>query len=218
MQAESFMNVRLIDEGYFEDLATADSENIDVFVDRVTKIELKKLHSSIEATIRPNYRQGPPKDLGNPGHGKLKADQWKTCIEFDIPVFVARFWSKEMSPQGQEAEITARRDRIYQTIMNLAVAVRWATSYRTSEYHSQMFGENMKAYLEGLLELYPNIKLRPNHHIALHIGPTLPRLGPSPGWWMYPFERIIGILQKIKTNNKIGKHNKHRICPLLTVT
>lgn len=153
------MNVRLIDEGYFEDLATADSENIDVFVDRVTKIELKKLHSSIEATIRPNYRQGPPKDLGNPGHRKLKADQWKTCIEFDIPVFVARFWSKEMSPQGQEAEITARRDRIYQTIMNLAVAVRWATSYRISEYHSQMFGENMKAYLEGLLELYPNIKL-----------------------------------------------------------
>ncbi len=210
------MNVRMIGEGYFEELVAADDGDSDVFIDKVSKAELKKLHNNIKVTVRPNYRQGPPKNLGSRGHGKLKADQWKTCIEFDIPVFVARFWSRETAPQGQESETTFRRDRIYRTVMDLAVAVRWGTSYRTSEHHSRMFDWNMKAYLEGLLELYPNIQLRPNHHTALHVGPTLPQLGPSPGWWMYPFERIIGILQKIKTNNKMGKRSEHRICALLT--
>jgi hypothetical protein len=90
--------------------------------------------------------------------------------------------------------------------MHLAVAVRWATSYRTTERHSQFFEENMVAYLRLLLELYPDIQLRPNHHVALHIGPLLTQLGPVHSWWMFPFERVIGMLQKINTNSKMGKY------------
>ena len=26
-----------------------------------------------------------------------------------------------------------------------------------------------------------------------------------PGWWMFPFKQVIDLLQKVKTNGKIGK-------------
>ncbi|KAG2148241.1 uncharacterized protein EDB93DRAFT_1085087 [Suillus bovinus] len=32
--------------------------------------------------------------------------------------------------------------------------------------------------------------------------------GPMHGWWMFPFERIIGALQKTNTNYKIGELEK----------
>jgi hypothetical protein len=66
----------------------------------------------------------------------------------------------------------------------------------------------MIAYLQCLLDLYPNIQFRPNHHTALHIGPLLTQFGPAYGWWMFPFERVIGILQQINTNSKLGKQWK----------
>ena len=35
-------------------------------------------------TIRPNWQAHLPTNFGSPEHGKLKADQWRTAIEFDI--------------------------------------------------------------------------------------------------------------------------------------
>jgi hypothetical protein len=200
-------NVVLIGEEYFEELED-ELKGPHVFIDKVTKCELKKLQQDITQTNRPEYCQGPPANLGSPGHGKLKADQWRTCIEFDIPVSVAQLWSKETCPPEQKPEITVRRDKLFQSIMHLAIAVRWATSYKTSEHHSEKFEENMVAYLRCLLDLYPNIQFRPNHHTALHIGPLLTQFGPAYGWWMFPFERVIGILQRINTNSKLGKQWK----------
>ncbi|KIJ09587.1 hypothetical protein PAXINDRAFT_87272, partial [Paxillus involutus ATCC 200175] len=45
-----------------------------------------------------------------------------------------------------------------------------------------------------------------NHHASLHMNEFLLRYGPMHGWWMFPFERIIGTLQKTNTNHKIGKN------------
>jgi hypothetical protein len=194
----------LIGEEYFSKTPNNTGEG-EVFADKVTRKELKALQTEIATVIRPPYCQGPPSNLGNPGHGKLKADQWKTCMEFDLPIFIAQNWARETSAAGQDPEITARRDKVYENIMQLAVAIRWGTSYKTSAQHSQKFEENLVLYLRSLLILYPDIKFRPNHHASLHIGPLLAQFGPVHGWWMFPFERIIGLLQKINTNNKMGK-------------
>ena len=95
--------MEIIGKEYFEQSARGKKEH-EVFVDKVTKHELKLLQKDISSIIRPEYRQAPPRDLGNPGHGKLKADQWKTCIEFDIPVSVRS--------SGQEKLALLARTRI----------------------------------------------------------------------------------------------------------
>jgi hypothetical protein len=63
----------------------------------------------------------------------------------------------------------------------------------------------MRAYLKSLRDLFPEMKLRPNHHNALYLGELLLRFGPVHGWWMFPFERLIGLLQKINSNKKMGR-------------
>ena len=83
--------------------------------------------------------------------------------------------------------------------------VSWATYYCTSALHAAQYMKCMVAYLNILKELYPNLALRPNHHAALHIGQFLLLFGPMHGWWMFVFERVIGMLQKTNTSNKLGE-------------
>ena len=41
--------------------------------------------------------------------------------------------------------------------------------------------------------------------MALHLRDYILLYGPVHSWWAYPFERMIGTLQRISTNYKEGK-------------
>jgi hypothetical protein len=130
----------------------------------------------------------------------LKADQWRSCIEFDIPVSLVQLWMADVDVSNDD-----RRRKLTESTMFLATALRWATSHRTSQRHADEYMRNMRAYVKSLRDLFPEMKLRPNHHNALYLGELLLRFGPVHGWWMFPFERLIGLLQKINSNKKIGR-------------
>ena len=129
----SWLDVVLVGDRYIEQPACGKKEH-EIFVDKVTKQKLKLLQKDIISAIRPEYHQAPPRDLGNPGHGKLKADQWQTCIEFNKPVSVVQLWSRETCPPGQDWDVTACQDKVFQSIMHLAISMHLGTSYRTSEH------------------------------------------------------------------------------------
>ena len=172
--------------------------------DHITKAELQTIRKCISQTTRPSWHRGPPINIGAPGAGKLKADQWRSCIEFDLVVAVARLYAPETS-KNRDSPVAQRRYKLFETTMYLALAVRWGTSTITSPIHANKYAQYMHSYLANLLELYPERSLLPNHHAALHIPEFLLLFGPSPGWWMFPYERLIGRLQAINTNNKMGK-------------
>ncbi|KAF8867824.1 hypothetical protein BD779DRAFT_1615764 [Infundibulicybe gibba] len=67
-------------------------------------------------------------------------------------------------------------------------------------YHKYMI-----SYIEDLSDTHPDVTKRTNHHMALHIYNFLLLFGPVHSWWCFPFERLIGILQRLPTNNKFGK-------------
>ncbi|KAH8978428.1 hypothetical protein EDB86DRAFT_2783214, partial [Lactarius hatsudake] len=67
------------------------------------------------------------------------------------------------------------------------------------------YTNTMKNYLKTLKDLHPNKRFRPNHVNALLIGNYLRLYGPVRGWWMFPFERVIGDLQRSSTNNILGE-------------
>jgi hypothetical protein len=65
----------------------------------------------------------------------------------------------------------------------------------------------IKDWVEGLHVLHPHTEKhrhRPNVHASFHLYDFLLLFGPVASWWSFPFERLIGVLQKIKTNDKIG--------------
>jgi hypothetical protein len=172
--------------------------------DGVNTKELKRIHKFLSETTRPTWHTPPPSNLGEASHGKLKADETRSSIEFDVPAALAQIWDHD-TQQSEEDEGARRQKKLFHATMLLATAIRWATSYLTSELHATQYMTCMTAYLNTLKELYPNFPWRPNHHAALHIGPFLLLFGPMHGWWMFVFERVIGKLQKINTNYKLGE-------------
>ena len=196
----------IIGDGYVEDL-TQQSKSRSVFCvgdDALQPKELDRLQKFLAQITRPSWHTAPPQNLGEASHGKLKADQWRSAIEFDVTAAIAHVWSND-SPQPEDEEKVQRRKMLVEATIHLATAIQWATSYHTSLVHAAQYMQCMVTYLNILKKLYPTISWRPNHHAALHIGPHLLRFGPMHGWWMFAYERVIGLLQKINTNYKIGE-------------
>ncbi|KAG1893136.1 uncharacterized protein F5891DRAFT_963419 [Suillus fuscotomentosus] len=158
---------------------------------------------------RPTWHCGLPKNLGDTEHGKFKVEQWKSSIEFDLPVALMQLWGSKHTADGTNADRKSQLQKLVHSTMLLVIAIRWGTSHVTSSHHAQQYTRYMKAYLESIKGIFTHHSWRPNHHAALHIREFLLRYGPMHGWWMFPFERIISALQKTNTNYKIGERAIH---------
>ncbi|KAL0061857.1 hypothetical protein AAF712_011299 [Marasmius tenuissimus] len=69
------------------------------------------------------------------------------------------------------------------------------------------FRDLIDEWVTGLRIIHPHTRehaLRPNIHTAGHIYDFLICYGPIMNWWCFPFERLVGTLQKINTNDHIG--------------
>ncbi len=185
----------MLPEDFFE------SEGFAVSSPLLTRQEVREIQSHIANIVRPTWHCGVPLNIGDGTHGKLKADQWRSSIEFDLSISIAQLWSGALDGG---LGTNGRRHELFCSTMYLAIAIRWATSHRTSPHHATKYMEYMKKYLESLLCMFPEISLKPNHHNALHIGEFLLNYGPMHGWWMFPFERVINVLQQVNTNDKLG--------------
>ncbi|TFK18575.1 hypothetical protein FA15DRAFT_552917, partial [Coprinopsis marcescibilis] len=80
-------------------------------------------------------------------------------------------------------------------------AVSIATSHSTSDAKADLYLELLQTYIDGVKELFPAYNFKPNHHMAFHTTEYLRKYGPVHSWWTFPFERMIGLLQQIPTNN-----------------
>ena len=89
--------------------------------------------------------------------------------------------------------------------MALVSAVRLVFQTSTNKERAERYLENITRYVSNLHIIHPGSSFVPNHHMAFHIYDFLRLYGPAYSWWTFPFERIIGQLQCVKTNNRRGK-------------
>ena len=167
--------------------------------------ELTHLQKFLMQVKCPSWHTPIPQNLGEASHGKLKADQWQSTIEFDVTTAIAHIWS-HYHPHFKDEECVQWQKMLVKATILLATAIQWATSYCTSKMHTAQYMHCMVAYLNILKKLYPTISWCSNHHAALHIGPHLLQFGPMHSWWMFVYERVISLLQKTNTNHKIGEY------------
>ncbi len=133
--------------------------------------------------------ESPPRNLGSASHGKLKADQWRTACTVSLVITLVRLWGF----QGDKFDIL-------QNFADLSRAVRFATSRSTSLEKVRKYEQYISCYLEGMARIYGADCVRPNHHLALHLIECLLGFGPVHSWWSFPFERLNGRLQRLRTN------------------
>jgi hypothetical protein len=164
----------------------------------------EKIRSNIVNMLWPSWLTSVLYEFGSGSHGKLKADQWRVLGTTFLPVSLVRLWSvvEVGNPRSEKCR------QILDVTMSLLSTVAIACSRVTSEEHAGLYLNNMHSYLVGLKQLFPEYSFHPNHHMALHLPDYLLLYGPVHSWWTFPFERLIGILQHISTNYKLGTSGK----------
>jgi len=91
--------------------------------------------------------------------------------------------------------------------MTLFSAVTLISFRSTTTRRAQDFLKYIKRYTRDLKIIHEQeeIKHVPNHHMAFHLYDFLLLFGAVRSWWMFPFERLIGHLQRIPKNHQEGK-------------
>ena len=159
---------------------------------------LKVLRQDIHDTIFPSWMQRPPRNFGSPGHGKLKADNWRVVCTVSMVITLVRLWS-DLAPTS-----TSTQRSFLENFVHLVIAVDYATRRSMGRDYLQTFDYHIQRYLVMLWDVFEH-PLVPNHHLALHIKECLECFGPVHAWWGFPFERFNGMIAKINSNSRTGE-------------
>ena len=117
----------LSDEDRDDDQVLDPSSTNSPDIDLIGRKELHQIQVDISVTTRPRWQSGPPPKFGTKAAGKLKADQWRSCIEFDIPISLVKLWSTAGQPE--ENVDGDRRRKLLHSTMLLATAIRWVATH-----------------------------------------------------------------------------------------
>ncbi|KAF7369712.1 hypothetical protein MVEN_00302700 [Mycena venus] len=158
----------------------------------------------IADTVTPAWINSVPKNYGQNNAGTIKADEWRVLATIYIPIALVLMWGDDLS--GQHA---AHFFTLLMHSMAVFQAATLACRYSTSESRASAYRNFIKHWIDQLHSLHPHAKFhdrkkRPNIHAAFHIFDFLRLFGPVISWWSFPFERLIGVLQRINTNDHIG--------------
>ena len=158
---------------------------------------IERIREIIQDILTPSWFESPPRNFGEASAGSIKAAEWRSLIMVYIPIALISVWGAH-SP---DSDAIAALDHTMSLVSAVYLAcARTMTLERASAYRSCI-----ASYVGNLKSVYPSSSLRPNHHAAFHIYDYLVLFGPVQSWWTFPFERLIGVLQRLPSNHKPGE-------------
>jgi hypothetical protein len=174
---------------------------------------LNRIREVIRDTATPSWVRSVPTKFGAASAGSLKADEWRTMCTIYLPLALLSIWGDgtprplppSKSPKSPPLPPKNHSQALLHLTMLLVSAVRIACRRTMTAEHAAAYRDCMVEYLNLLRDVLPNASLRDNDHVALHIFDFLILFGPVRSWWCFPFERLVGQLQRIPHNHKFGK-------------
>ncbi|PVF91542.1 hypothetical protein CPB86DRAFT_719226 [Serendipita vermifera] len=165
----------------------------------ITNEELNQIQSDLKSIIVPSWVEKPRAKFGDKSNGKVKAAEWGTLFTIYIPLTMLRLWGIEMT-----RALTTDYILHLKALLTLTIIVNITTSVSSSSAIIQLYDTSVHLYLRLISVLNRDRSLVVNHHLALHVSEFMKLHGPSRTHWAFPFERLIGKLQKIPHNSHIG--------------
>lgn len=158
---------------------------------------LQRIREVIRDMTVPLWLPSVPRNFGEASAGTIKADEWRSLITVYLPIALLSLW-------GADSPLDPKLAAVLDHTMDLVSAVyiscaRTMTMERATAYRSYI-----ASYVGRMKQVHPRYNLRPNHHAAFHIYDYLILFGPVHSWWTFPFERLIGVLQRLPSNHKSG--------------
>ncbi|KAJ7749123.1 hypothetical protein B0H16DRAFT_1725162 [Mycena metata] len=170
----------------------------------------------IAKTQRPIWVRHVPKNFGEAGAGSPKADELRTLAHIYLPISLVILWGEK---QGEEAAIFKP---VLDHGMALFQALNLVYGYTTDRTRVTRGRQHFKQWVDDLFEVHPHTKRHRRRtivHMFFHTFEFLVWWGPAFWWWCFPLERLIGLLQKVKTNGRLGGNLRRWInqanCPPL---
>lgn len=167
----------------------------------ITMSDLRFIQQVIADTDRPAWVHHVPKNYGEPGAGSIKADQMRLLMTIYLPIALVILWAEKTGPDA------AHFRTLLEHAMALFQAVTIVCRYATTPERATAYRNYLTQWVDGLYTCHPHTKFhekRTNVHIAFHIYDFLKLWGPVISWWAFPVERLIGLLQKIQSNGRVG--------------
>jgi hypothetical protein len=164
---------------------------------------LEKFREVIRNTKTPTHVGSVPSNFGSAAAGTPKAAQWRTVFTIQLPLALIVLFG--ILPPSASATEQLRSLQVDHT-MQLVCAVLLACKRATTARRMHRFRMYLSKYIRELGVLFPGLEHESIHHMAFHIYDFLELFGPVHSWWCFPFERLIGQLQKLPTNHKFGKY------------
>ncbi|MBW0476126.1 hypothetical protein O181_015841 [Austropuccinia psidii MF-1] len=155
---------------------------------------IEKIRSRLNEVIVPKGVSRIPSKIGTAQTGKLKANEWSVLFSIYLPLIVLDLlW--DLGPSN------------HLLLVNFSALIKCTEivgARSITQQDANLFEEAFATYQNSSKNLFPNIRVVPNHHYSMHIPEQLMRWGPMNGISEYGGERLIGLLQKIKTNSLSG--------------
>jgi hypothetical protein len=150
--------------------------------------ELTVLRGGIRDISLPTWVSRPPTNLGQKGHGKLKADHFLVLFTVIFPLLFPAIFLKKDDKKSLSS------------FYDLTAATNILVAFKASNSEAKAYTEHYIAYRQSIKELFPEFKSTPNHHYAGHNGELLMYWGPLACLSEFAGEHMNGRLQKVKTN------------------
>jgi hypothetical protein len=161
-----------------------------------------RIKDVIRDTAVPSWLGSVPHNYGDKATGPVKADEWRNLSTIFIPLALIIMWGEGSSHSSPED--AARFREILDHTMLMVSAISLACMRTMTQTRSAAYLKYMAQYIEDLIIIHPQINHRPNHHMSMHLPHFFRLFGPVRSWWCFPFERLIGQIQRLLSNHKLG--------------
>src|SRR5260370_18508000 len=116
----------IVGEGIIQDIVQERTNVTILLAMGISQDDLKVIWDDIAVTVRPRWHAAPPANLGHVSHGKLKANEWRSCFEFHIPLSLLRI---ETRRRTLEKQVDEEHAKLVPSTFLLTIAIRWAPSH-----------------------------------------------------------------------------------------
>jgi hypothetical protein len=157
--------------------------------------QLIAIRLCISKVMLPTWVEKPPRNLGEPKHGKLKAHQYLVLFTVILPLVLPELWHNG----------DANEKKMLECFCDLVASTNIMAAYSTSNAEADKYMFHFVKYRKAIKELHPGHPSRPNHHYAMHNSDQLKFWGPLSTLSEFPGERLNGELGDIPTNNHFSK-------------
>ncbi|KAJ3715819.1 hypothetical protein C8R42DRAFT_589450, partial [Lentinula raphanica] len=161
---------------------------------------LEEIWSDMARSVLPSWILPAPQKWGTPAAGKLSADEYKVICSISLVITLIRIWG-----YGNTEEAESRHYQMLLNFLDLVRSLHVVFLRETSQNSRAYYGNSILKYLRGVLDLFPDVVLSSNHHLALHIIADLESMGPGHARSTPVFERINHLLQESKKNGHPGE-------------